>query len=645
MLLNQNKTSSYYINNWIHRLKISGYVNNLQVYLINRESIKYKILHVNTNNLIKKIIISKSRQLQIPKSLLIKYIEENLGFIYNYNKLQDSVNKIYSWYKQHGFEYVNINLIKYNNLGNVYININEGILRKIDLQCESKKYINRKYIAYIESRIKKELLILPGQTVNIKKIELGIQRLKEDKIISSCIYKILEYTNELVIMVNYSIYQDNIHYINDEDIRINKKKEVYIYNTIRHNKFILNQKYAKLLIHNFLLNLKIAYKILNKIIIFYHNSNQIDKHLDFTYVKFHTIQSYKNFIFDIKYFKNNTRLNLSISYPNYKSVNNWFINFLFQISNNEDLIYIVYPIQSIKIEYYPKLITHNHIYNGMLKFQGIHIKFHNNFINYIDLYESLDLMSKDTYVNLIYISRNNIYKTILKRNNRLLLYQILHKVIKQYIIKFNIAIKYSTFSITPYINSGTSFTCHINSLIYFLFSKLNIINLTNYMNQYMKMQYNRIFIIPKFVPLIKIYRNILILHAELYYPIIHQKYLDISFNHLKIFKSSSYIIQESHYNTVYLFDIQYHVFLNQYYSLYIFFNNTNKKYKKIQAQNHIHLYSSYQFYKYSTNVGYGVQLRIPITNIPLLRIEYCISNRDNSFFQLRIYSLHKEYNL
>ena len=39
-----------------------------------------------------------------------------------------------------------------------------------------------------------------------------------------------------------------------------------------------------------------------------------------------------------------------------------------------------------------------------------------------------------------------------------------------------------------------------------------------------------------------------------------------------------------------------------------------------------------------TNIGYGIQFNIPITSIPPLRIEYCVNNKTNNFFQIRVYS-------
>ena len=59
----------------INKLKTSGFINNLQFHLVDNETIKYKIIKITTNNLIKKIIVFRAKKLKIPGSLLSKYFE------------------------------------------------------------------------------------------------------------------------------------------------------------------------------------------------------------------------------------------------------------------------------------------------------------------------------------------------------------------------------------------------------------------------------------------------------------------------------------------------------------------------------------------------------------------------------------------
>lgn len=617
----------------INAFQMSGLTNNIRYYLVTSKKNKYSIINCSTHPLIKKIVVLNSPKLRIPKHLLYRHLLRLLGLPRNYQELSCIIKTVNTWYKRKGFNHVNIEPIDNDNKNFLILRIQEGIIIKTSLECESKLNLSKSYLQYIENRIIKELNILIGNIVNTKKIDIGIKKLKEEKIISNCKYKIIYSHSGITINLSYHLYAEYINYIKGKHINLN------IHYFDENNDLVC--KYYNSVI-------KFISIILLKQIRLHQIIRELQKHLYFVYSQLYIKNhNYKHYIFDITRFKNNPIFNIRISFPSIYIHNNLVGNFLISAYKNEILLKVIYPINNIAIQ--NTHILNQYGCNIESASNNIGLKFQHSLFDYIDLHENISLLYNRICKNIINIQRQKIYSIFrVKENLPLYLFKKLKQNIKQILIKLDIYIKYNNFHLIHKIEQGTSFIIKIKSLTCLRLQKCHTVNLEKSFNQELKIQYHKIIMLPKVMNSIKSHNNAIILSTKVYTQIHGANYVNNLFKLNPIYnKHYMYNMRYCFPSILYVYNLEYHMFLDQYYSLYIFFsymNNFNNTRSDV-LNHYLYSYLLNEQFNYETNIGYGIQFNIPIRHIPPLRIEYCISNKSEKFLQLRLYSKHKEYHL
>lgn len=643
------------ITNAIYHLKISGFINQIKHHLVKIKKTQYSWLHISTNLYVKRITILNYKELKIPKHLLKNYFNQNLGLPKNYQQLNSSIQKIYTWYKVRGFNHVKINLIQNHN-HSLLINIQEGVITKTELNYQSVLKVTKDYLSFIENRILKDLSILPGSIINTKKMEIGMKQLKEAGLISYCKYKIISSDKELKVMLAYDIPENNTHCIYGKYINLYQMNIGKIYYSLQKNKYLhIVFKYINYAINLLSFN-QINYSTILHNFQFLESNNlytrEIHKDLALKYSKIYNCNStYQNINFNIKTLYKYPIFDVFISLPDIRVIDHAFRYLLLYFYNDINYKKTIYPI---KIKYFRSLYDFNQYnYNTQVKSRHTGIRFQHRLFNYTYINKDIDFTCHNFDKEIIHMKRQYCYDTLLGHEIEFQkLFKNLQETIKQKLFKLGIIIKYNNFQLSHNIQQGTSFFLGFDSITYLPFKKLHILSISNYFSQYLNIEYKKIIMTPRLMFFIKKpYRDALIISAKLYSPINtvnffnHKMNNSIKLNHnanKTFFYSAPYCLPSS----LYLYNAEYHMLFKPYYSLYLFYkqeNNLNQPIiNSLYDQLYIHL--SEILNTYETNTGYGIQFNIPVQNIPPLRIEYCISNTVKNFFQIRLYSKHIKIN-
>ena len=626
----------------INYLKNSGFVNNIRLTLTKMKQTKYLILYVYTNPILKKLTIIDSKYLQIPTSLLIGLFKTQIGLPQNYIDLNQSIKEIYWWYKNKGFTWVNITITRNKKSECLLLKIIEGKILKIRFVCTSTSSTLRNINHKIEERIKWELNIAPGNIFNIKRIESGINHLKDIKLVNECTYKAIPCNDGLAIIIKYTIFENQIKCLYKKSTILNK-----IFNIDDNNKL---KKHS---INYYPLLKNLTYQILQTALyyklVFINTSNRIillNKYLSFQYISsFSHLNNEKKFILDIHICQKFPFISMVALYPSIKINQNVYGNLIIKLYYQLNKIYNIYTAQAIHIASIQHL-HHNKSYSS-LKFKGVKILFRHYLYNDIYLTEKMDQINYTIAKNSIYLNRLcSGYKLQSLGKKNVYKLKILHKTIRQKIIDLSLKLKYDRFSSTHKIKFGKSLLLDLISCISLPFNKLKTIYSNIYSFEYIYIQYHQISIISNLIKFIKVNHNALILFLEMNWHINNNcnptliqlitkqsKHLTYNFS---VPPRYFYLPYPS-----YLYHIEFSTSVNTYISLYFFSNYTYNLHKKMYIQNS----SSLSPYQSDSNIGYGIQFNIPINKIPPIRIEHGVNNKQEKFFQLRAYSKYTKYNL
>lgn len=636
------------ITNIVYSLKVSGFIYQIKHYLVKIKKTQYSLLNISTNVLVKRITILNYKKLRISQHLLKHYFSQYLGLPKNYQQLNSSVQKVYSWYNIRGFNHVKINLREnYNH--DLYINIQEGVITKTEVICQSVLKVSKHYLSFIENRIMKELSISPGSIINTKKIEIGIKQLKEAGLISYCKYRIINSKKELKVVLSYDISNNHIYYIYAKYMNLYPGNTTNIYYYLQKNKYIHSIfKYLNYLI-NFLPSNHINdYSILPNIPLLKLNNlyiKRIQTNLALKYSKIHHgNKKYNRINFNIKMLHSYPIFDILISLPDLSMLNKELIYFLLYFQNNINHKNTIFPI---KTQYFRNIYSFNHYdYNTYIKSNNIGIRFQRPLFNYTYINKNIDYVYNNFNKPLIHIKQQYVSNVSLAHKTFQKSLKNLQEIIQQKVLKLGITIQYNNFQSNHNIQQGTSLLLGFNSQTYLPFKKLHILSIADYFSQYMNIEYKQIIVPSKLLLSIKnSYKDALIIYAKLYKPI-----NTLNFFNRKINNSiqSNYIANKNFFykipyylpNSLSLYNAEYHIYFKSYYSLYLFYKYENNLNRPIitNIYNKLDLKLTDILKGSESNIGYGIQFNIPVQNIPPLRIEYCISNRMQNFFQIRLYS-------
>nr|YP_010903653.1 hypothetical protein REP92_pgp122 [Hypnea wynnei]WCH56505.1 hypothetical protein [Hypnea wynnei] len=616
--INQYK-SKIHVKKILEYLKNIGTINQLNYFIININNLKYYIIKVHINNIIKKIEIQNYKYLQIPQKLLIHILKPQLGAPIDYSKIHHIINRIYAWYINNGFSHTYIKLKYKKQSQNLYVQIFEGQIIANYLICKSNNILSSTIINKINKILIKELGVSKKSIFNKKKIDRGIIYLKKIQLLKTCHYKVQKYKQGLVLQIEYSIITNHYGYIYNYDSNINK---LLLYK-------ILNNDYVLSIPINFHTLPRILQKFIQQI-------SQIHK----SHVIYLKYKSNLKKIFNFKYLRFNYYLNYINS--NYK-INLQTIN---NIPEFEFLILIPYIklnkiiFNFIKLNIYQKIYKNKKIYPQQNKItndiviknkimHSINIKSRGNFIIINqNIFKNFKYKFKYINVHNLFTEKFLYFKTYYLNTSLIkkLKIQRYKKLVQQKIILINTEIKYSNLKYRKFLESGKVVTFEFLFLKPQKIIKKNILNKDKFSKNNIKLKYYQIILLPKYLKFIK--KNAINIFINMNSFIIYNNYTnmlnDINHINFQIYFQKRYT-RMIKYNAKCLYQIEYHISLSKFCSYYVFSNINNKVYYKNKI------------FKYNYSLGSGIQMDIPIKKLPKIRFEYKINQYDINHYQLRLF--------
>lgn len=630
----------------IERLKSYGFLTKTKLSFIKAYNIKYITLNFKINPILKRIKISKQRTLLIPKNILINTFQKQIGLPKNYISINKSINIIKLWYKSRGFNWIDVKLVKTKKLEEFYLKIFEGKIIRINLICKQKNILSQNFEHEIEREIKQELGLIHGYILNIKQLELGIIRLKQNKLINTCKYTITQNFRGLNISFKYDLFKYNQAFFYKQQTIVDYYKQIlkickyYLYNTTIISRYSQYNYYkSKIMPLNYIAKLIIleANKKINLGI------KPLSKYFGFKYYSCQKNPSQQSLMVDMQIIGKNTATNISFSYPNMK-INNFLLGYL----TLNAYYYKCYTYNMLYALKAMPILTLNNTNKNAIKTKlnsfGIDILFRNHLHEYISLTEKIINeynISNQILLNIHNYNQYNFFQN--KRQNTKFISKIISRVITQNLIILKMQIKYNTLYLTQKLKSGTLFVVEIIYFTPFLIKQPYFIYWKKYSSQSLHAKCHKVFVMPKIIK--SAYNNLLIFLIDINWfigyqncePIFQTNHKDEKNIYFQNYNKNNNIFKPS-----FLYKIEYNLHLYNYLSLYIFCNFTHNLHNKIMLLNLTKYYIFNNSLYYEINIGSGIQLNIPIKKIPTLRIEYSISNKANSLIQLRAYSTYND---
>lgn len=565
--------------------KESGFIDSIKVLKLFNPNSKTIIFNIRINPIIKKIKIEKYQYLQIPKYVLINLLKKNIGIPKNYYYLNSSLKKIYSWYKDQGFDYIQITTTQDKSLNEISIKIFEGKINKTKLICKTKKNLNKYTLHYIESLIKDELYILPGEILNLKKLKSGILKLKEKNIVNDISYKIDIYNNNTIVIIKYFLQHKNF---------IAFYKQEVLLNSIKNNNFLILFQNIKIYLFNFITSYSSGIKI-----------------SFFNYKK-----KLYSLIVNLRLKKSFLLINLKFFHP-YIIIKNKFCGTIFfdfyNDFSNYDIFYSIIKLNIVNFNCKQIFLS-----NMIKTSSNIEIELNHK------IFYGIDILEKIIFTNniwkKIYINIKN-YKFISKKNfflyNLNKFYQLkrIAKMISPSLIQLQISVpQKNSLLIEPFdYKKKLKFYSEILFLI-----DIRSINAYKFIGQYINYQYKHFFLLNSN----KYYNNKLLLLLE----------INLFFNkgiNSKLVEQDS--VNKKKLSSFYLSTIEYHISKSKYVSIYTFICYFQYLSNKVINTNLYKLYS----YNQDIYTGLGIKCYMPINKLPSFRLEYRINSIGKNILILR----------
>nr|YP_009296207.1 hypothetical protein Sebd_055 [Sebdenia flabellata]AOM65142.1 hypothetical protein Sebd_055 [Sebdenia flabellata] len=608
------------IKHLVRYIRKSGFFYYIKIYDLSNEYSKYFMINSKVNPVIKKIYITNYSQLQIPVNFLKQIFETQLGMPRNYNAINKSVQKIKSWYEKRGFQWAHIRIARQKNLNTLSINISEGEIKKIHLVCQTKHLFNKKFIDYLNYLIEKEMGIFPGHIFNLKKIELGLLRLKYFYFVEDCSYTVNFNDQGLNLTIYYNLLE-------------NCKGSFYNRHVVVEN----YKQYQKILN---LLNFNI--KITDILGIIYRYIQQLNIYYDLISLKqkLETRYNYLHNKKNIYYLQLNTKIEKQLQkidivfykhFLSLKNKRNIFGTLIVALCNNTSKYLFFRPFIFTKINN----IYYKQISNLILKSYTIQLTFRHSLVNSLYVIEHLFIKQCLSHKINFHI-KDYSFRRYIKRKffikKRLYNLQKVSQLIENKISYIEIAVKYNGLYLQDYIQLGKSLEIQSKLFTIIKPSTYHYWDRFKYLSQLITSKYIHAFSFPRIFPYI--YNNILTIVIEVNF-LINQKTFWYSLK--EDYYKNSYLKHSLKQNiplySFYLLHLEYHMYKFKYCSIYCFCNFisylSNKK-------EHLQLINNYNISNINRNYkGLGFKLDIPIKKLPNIRLEYLINNLNESFIQLR----------
>nr|YP_010471138.1 hypothetical protein N4M48_pgp054 [Synarthrophyton patena]UVF62967.1 hypothetical protein [Synarthrophyton patena] len=441
--LNINK-----INSIINTLRCSGSFNSIKAFYLLFNQYQYLVIQLKVNNVIKEIIIQNTNKIKIPKKFLMLILKKQIGRPKNLKLIHEIIENIKNWYNIRGYKWIKVSCkIPASNLSQLNLFINENIINEIKINsAHTKIKISEKNL---ESFILHKLNIVLGKTINIYHIELGILKLKAQKIILSCDYKVQYISkNTLKINIEYNYLDAGKYNLLNRSIYLNDKLMNFIY---KESCKAFSYLWHRLIdASNFkqIINTSLEHTAINcndKTLVLSNLLNIIYKYQD---SKFNIKQNHLQIKYSINIF-NNLLNKFIIDLKQYQGKQSLIISYKYLKLDNsnyndcEILLCIFQKIYKIK-NFILQVIFKNTQYKQIFfdnyhNFYGIKINFIKNFISKFYISQKFNIYNYTYKMNFLYNvnSWNTIHK-FCKLNNYLIINKF-HQI-NQQLINYTIII-------------------------------------------------------------------------------------------------------------------------------------------------------------------------------------------------------------
>nr|YP_009511441.1 hypothetical protein [Gracilariopsis mclachlanii]AXI97318.1 hypothetical protein [Gracilariopsis mclachlanii] len=450
-----------------------------------------------------------------------------------------------------------------------------------------------------------KLKISPNTILNLNKLETGISFLKQENIVKNFSYNIHYHHRGLIVNIKYSVNDDFIIYFYDE----------YHANNIQKNTSNILQLLIQVIyfLKNFSIN-----EIKNKI-----------AHINYTKYSFLKLE-YTYFWDFIKNFK--IQMNKSTSYSRLQ-IKLSDLKIIHYISDG----CILYNYYNLYYTHYKSIFNHIKIINSnsfikqmsdlqiRIKNFTIKIKYHLRYN--IRIVQKLTIQYSQEQIRSIYkyctinssIQKSdflyNIYKTIAEKKLYISL-QLIHQIINDKYIYDIVKYPYFNFSLLMYLNLDP-----IKPIIYM-----------PYIYQYILLNYNLVIDLPPIAENVKQHTFIFKLKFNIYNV---DKYLllrQLNNNYINLKNAYNFKIP---YGIHYLLNAKYKISTIKYISTYIFINYIKSFSYKIHSFHNAN--NKKLLHKNHIIIGFGIQVYIPLKQIPELSCEYYINDHSEKFFHISTY--------
>nr|YP_009293650.1 hypothetical protein Rhodyp_054 [Rhodymenia pseudopalmata]AOM64332.1 hypothetical protein Rhodyp_054 [Rhodymenia pseudopalmata] len=597
------------VKNILKNIQCSGYFRYIKATQFSdyNENTKSLMLALEINPVLKKINIFDHSKLQIPKYLLKKIFEQQIGLPKNYTKIQKSIKKISFWYQHQGFKYANIRLIDTQNSGDIYIIIDEGIVRKIETASTRSSFLTSHFNQNLKILIKKELSIYINNPLSTRSLDLFISRLKYLNLCHECNYVIQLRKTGIYIKIYYETLDQSRFYLYYKNQFIENYRqliELLLYNLIQ---FSYGKKFFTIM------------KLLN-----FHSSIADIKEYLRIYCYLIRSRHIDNFAMNAQISNRLLRMDALI--------------FKYYLQTSKDLkiiaIFIIHAYTKIsaRILFNPltyivkKKMHYAQITNLKLKSSVVNFLIKHSFINDIIIIQNL-LIYKNRY-NVTYLSIKNLnltidYSSCSIINNIACKLNISQKKIQNKLIYLKIATRCNLLYLIEETNIGKYFEIQSKLLAAVIKSIDAHFYKLNHLTQVITGKYIHCFYIPKVIPYIR--KNLLSFSLEYNFLINQKSYICM---HKEAYCDKKSLNNGLTVNLVkysYCFlSIEYHAYQWKYLSTYLFYKFIGDYFRIINIKK-----------------GIGVQVNIPIKKLSNVKIEYMPYQEDRS----RVYMFnHPKYN-
>nr|YP_010337051.1 hypothetical protein MW574_pgp031 [Madagascaria erythrocladioides]UNJ16636.1 hypothetical protein [Madagascaria erythrocladioides] len=189
----EGEISKQEINALITKIKLSGFFTKVQLKseIIN----KTQIITINCTPqpILTEVCFTNNKSLLVSEKILKQIFVEQIGEPKNFKSIHQAINKIYKWYYDNGFQWVQIKVTEQvKSPQTIHISIFEGQIDSVQFKLPNNIFLGLNKEEKKSLKLIRQLFNLEGgKILNSKIIERGLTNLKYKNIFDNCDYNIV----------------------------------------------------------------------------------------------------------------------------------------------------------------------------------------------------------------------------------------------------------------------------------------------------------------------------------------------------------------------------------------------------------------------------------------------------------------------